>query len=348
MSNYLSTPGAFEQAINRGWLSTRSPELDRLVEAIDLFVKRPSQGRIFDVSFKWKVWQRLDPKEFFDRGRALLENMNQEVKAQLTEWDPGGDLNDDELEALPGDELQMPAAPAVAMNRWNRLKKVANASRSTASKVVTAAGHAAVIGSVTAQAGIPGSQMAAAAVGAAVSATGIGATVVPVAIQVGTTYLAVKSYCKTESHLKNLLAIYHHRKEPPCNPVGFVLNPAAVAVPSAAGDPQHNLIADTVLPYLIQQKAKKRKRKAVAALPLIGSLEGARAVMNKTYKWGTNDLGKDRENAAGLLAAHFIQFDCPLSQAIVAELYSVEEMEWMKSKELNDVTKFLGDKMKSV
>ena len=348
MSTYLSTRGSFEQAIKRGLSSTRSPALDRLVAAIDLFVLQPSQGGIFDVKEKLAFWQTNDPKEFFARGTALSADINQEVNVQLAKWDPDGE--DPDIEELPG-QLQIPDAPAVAMNRWNQLKKGAKATNNVVGKAASAAGHAAILGSVAGHAGIPGSSAAAVAVTAAVSATGVGAIIVPVAIQVGTTYLAVKSYSKTESHVKNLLAIYYARKNVDlrCNPVDFQANPAAPAVAIPAGqDAQHTLIADTVLPYLIRQKIKKRKRKAIAALPVIGSAEGLRGMINKTYKWGAGSLGKERQNAAGLLAAHFIQQDCPLSQAIVAELYSVEEMEWMKNKELDEVKTFLCDKMKSV
>jgi hypothetical protein len=366
MSNYLSTSGVFETAINAGVLSTRSKQLRQLVEAVRLYIQCPTQGHIYDVKEKFVAWQNKNPMEFFERGNGLATDFNGEVRALFHQygltWNQfrPDEQSEDDLGVMPGVEFEIPSAPAVAMNRWKRLKKSENITRKTIDKVATVAAHTGFIASAASYVGVPGVGVATAGVAAAVSATGFGAIAVPVAIQVGTTVLAAKSYRKTESHLKNLLAIYYSRKtadmqrceylhkedlEIQPNPAIVLNNPPAQ--PSLR-DPRHVVIEDHVLPYVIHQKAKKRIRKAVATVPLMGSIEGVRAMLRKGNKLRKGIAGADRVKSAGWLAAHFLRCDCALSQAIIAELYSGEEMDWMKSQEYEEVKGYLADKMKSV
>jgi hypothetical protein len=358
VSNYLSVQKTFEQAIDRGWTSHRSKELDELVEAIRLHIQSPTQGHVYDVRNKFVIWQNKNPKEFFDRGSSLAADFNQEVRTIMEgfglawkQFDPD-DESDDDLGDMPRLALELPEAPAASMNRWNRLKKGANATSKAIDKGLTVASHVSTIGGAATYVGVPGAQIATAGVAAAIAATGVGAAVVGVGIQAVTTGLAVYSVRSTGTHLKNLLAIYYARNTQAlsrCAPIGFQENPLdAGAVIPANDDRQHDLIGNQVLPYIIRQKGKKRKRKAVAAVPILGATEGARALIHKGRKWKKGTLGKERDNAAGLLSAHFLECDCQMSQAIIAELYSGPEMEWMKGREYDEVQALIGDKMKSV
>jgi hypothetical protein len=102
-----------------------------------------------------------------------------------------------------------------------------------------------------------------------------------------------------------------------------------------------------VLPYVIHQKDTKMKRKAFGAVPVVGTLETVRAMGKWTYKKATGTKGQARHGAAAWLALHLISCDCLLVQAIVAELYSVGEMEWLKMQPYKTATEFIERKLKS-
>ena len=107
------------------------------------------------------------------------------------------------------------------------------------------------------------------------------------------------------------------------------------------------MIANHVLPYVIRKKEAKFCRKVVAAVPVVGTLETVRAVGKKGYKAIAGTLGTNRQHAAGWLATHLITCDCLLAQAIIAELYSVEEMEWLKLQPYEELREYLAQKIKS-
>jgi len=365
VSDYLKTPGTFEQAVKRGLTSRRSKELDQLVEAVRVYIQMQTPGQILDVKDKFVAWQNKNPKEFFDRGSSLAADFNQEVRAIVAEkgvewnqFDPDND-SDDDLGVLPGVSMEIPEARAVAPNRWIKLLEGANTARKVADKGLTVLTNAATVGQVANYVGLPGAGVvsagiATAGVATALAAMGPGAIVAPIALQAVTSALAAKSVHSTDKHLKNLLAIYYARKTPglkQCgDPPGFERNPAAESRQAfiARLEKDHTMIADHVLPYLIKQKSKKRKRKALVALPILGSAEGLRAVINKANKKRKKTLGKDREDSAKWLSNHFLEFDCKLSQAIIAELFSAPEMEWMKTRQGPELQEFIAGKMKSV
>jgi hypothetical protein len=107
------------------------------------------------------------------------------------------------------------------------------------------------------------------------------------------------------------------------------------------------MIANQILPYIIAKKNSKYQRKIVSAVPVVGSVGTLRAVGKKVYKAMAGTLGSHRYHASAWLATHLINWDCLLVQAIVSELYSAEEMEWLKGQPYEDLTDFLSIKLKS-
>lgn len=82
-------------------------------------------------------------------------------------------------------------------------------------------------------------------------------------------------------------------------------------------------------------------------MPVIGLGETVRAAGKKLLKWHRGALGQKREAHAATLAEHLITHDCALAQAIVAELFSFEEMLWLLQQDDDEVHKLLAEKLKS-
>jgi hypothetical protein len=195
------------------------------------------------------------------------------------------------------------------------------------------------VGVQVAQQATGASTLALLTAGAAASATGIGLIVTGAALTLSTSILSARSAYKSREHRNHLQAIQDRVNAYAC---------MSIDGKDAALRPiEHQTIADGVLPYLIEQKSTKYHRKVVGAMPGLGLLESVRAVGNKAYKAYSGTLGVKRKRAARWLAWHLITHNCGLAQAIVAELYSFEEMLWIKDQEFKDVVGLLEDKMKS-
>ena len=85
----------------------------------------------------------------------------------------------------------------------------------------------------------------------------------------------------------------------------------------------------------------------MGAVPVLGLGETVRAVGKKLRKWHSGTLGVQREAHAATLAEHLISHDCALAQAIVAELFSFEEMLWLLRQDYDVVHKLLAGKLRS-
>lgn len=172
------------------------------------------------------------------------------------------------------------------------------------------------------------------AAGAAASATGIGLIVVGTAATLTISSLAARSAYKSWQHCKALDKIYDHRQCYECKPL--------------AGGPdrveQHNKVADEVLPYICLQKSEKTGRKALGAVPVLGFSETLYAMGRAVFK---SNKGVKRKAMASILAEHLITHNCGLAQAIVADLYSFEEMSWILQQDYDDVVTLLFEKMAS-
>jgi hypothetical protein len=344
MSNYLSDSTAFEDQISRGMLSYRSSELKTLLSAIADYIRSKTDLRIAAVKAAWQEWKERDPKEFANRGIALAGDFEQELRAACerlgVEFDGEDDEEDWEAPAIP-------KARTVVVNNHKVLKKGAkytvtygSSAAGVAQKGVAIAGGVGVKGAV-----IGGL--------AAASATGIGGVVAGGVVTVGSSVLALKAYTKTGSHVKNLMDIWNHRDTAELKQCGY----AGVANPLLAGNAEaaellndragHDIVANQVLPYIIKQKSRKMGRKKTSAIPVVGLVEGGRAIANNLVKRWRGTQGQTRLEHARWLANHFCESDCELSRQIVAELYSVEEMYWLLDQEAGDVANFLAEKMQS-
>jgi len=109
----------------------------------------------------------------------------------------------------------------------------------------------------------------------------------------------------------------------------------------------HARLGANVLPYAIGQKDKKYVRKAIGAVPVIGTLP---MKAHQIYRSLTKEnKGVVRNQMAYELAVHLVTHDCALAQGIVAELFSsYEKMLWMLFQDTNTLTPLLAEKLKSV
>ena len=342
MSNYLTDPTAFESTINRGGFSTRSTALSNLVTAIKGYItNRFPDGsdalkqQVRQIASRYDAWKAGNPKEFANRFGSDPEKVAgfyAELEAAYENagmfLDGGGDA------AEPAERF--PPAPRVAINRWRTVKQVVKPGLTVGSMGISAAQTA------------TGTGILAAATGAAIGATGIGLFVGAAALQIGSSALAINSALKTSRHIKELQDLYDHRDE---------LNGVANCCELMWGDVRqqtrlsmtgHDMVANFVLPYIIRKKTLKYGRKIATAIPMVGMVETARAIAQKARKRLNGTLGANRQTAAEWLASHFITCDCYLSQAIIADLYSVGEMNELRAKEsYEEIAALLAIKMKS-
>jgi hypothetical protein len=186
---------------------------------------------------------------------------------------------------------------------------------------------------------------------AAVSATGIGLVAAGGALALAQSVLAAKSAWKTKKHKDALIAIYDKRNSSPFDDIeNCQVIPADGQRPVKTRQEtvQHDMISNLVLPYIISKKNAKMYHKMATAVPIVGSgAETVRAIGKKAWKFANGTLGVHRQNAAAWLASHLITCDCLLVQAIVAELYSAGEMEWLKEQPYGTVIEYLEPKLKS-
>jgi hypothetical protein len=192
----------------------------------------------------------------------------------------------------------------------------------------------------------PGLAVALAGGAAGASATGIGLLVGGGLLMLTSNAFSFHSFLKTAEHKNGLLTIQERKSSYPCTRLP---SPGARDVPAASqrDHRQHTMIMDKVLPYIIQKKDAKIDHKFVGAIPVLGVAESIRAVAKKGLKFATGTLGVNRHEAALWLAVHLITHDCALAQAIVANLYSFEEMLWLLQCDSKELVDLLEQKMKS-
>jgi hypothetical protein len=224
--------------------------------------------------------------------------------------------------------IEEPGA-GVPINRWRTGKQVAKVG-----------GVVGGMGIQAAQFATGTSTLALVTAGAAASATGIGLIVTGAALTLGMAATSAVAAHKSRLHRNHLQAIADRVRAYACGPV----DPTNA---EGLNRFEHECIANDVLPYIIEQKNKKFHRKVVGAVPGVGLLESARAIGKKAYKAATGTLGQERNRSARWLAKHLITHNCGLTQAIVAELYSFDEMLWLLEQDFPTVVRFLEDKLKS-
>ena len=211
-------------------------------------------------------------------------------------------------------------------NHWIAAKAAGKGSMAASGAAVNVVQHFAGV-----------SAFALAAGGAAASATGIGLVVTGAAITLTTCGLSALSAYKSGQHVAVLERIAARKYSYDCSGLMFQANRR-----------EHTHIADEVLSYLILQKTEKQARKSIGAVPIAGSaLTSAYSMGRYIYKKAKGTLGETRTAMAFDLTKHFLTHNCGLAQAIVAELYSFEEMVWLCEQDPPDVLKLLARKMTS-
>lgn len=317
---------------------SHSPQLYSTITAVKTYLVEPTAARVRDVKFCWEAWRIQQGGEFGVKGGAIQTAFEAEL---VIEYRMRGIKVDPD--AVPPARIFFHEPPKTVINSWTAdAKRGVKMGLLGASIGVSAAGSATGQGLVTAAEGL------AIGAGVAVSATGIGLIAAGLALTIGNSVLSATAAWKSADHRDALQEIYDNRDKSPFNDETF----CQVARRSGSPKPreaytQHDMIANHVLPYVIYQKDRKFKRRAFGAVPIIGSLESVRGLGNYLYKKATGTQGNLRRHAACWLAAHLISFDCMFVQAIIAELYSRKEMDWLRGQRYETVIEHLERKLKS-
>jgi hypothetical protein len=213
---------------------------------------------------------------------------------------------------------------------------------STHKTVATVGNTAAGAGISAAQLGTGTSSLAVAgaiAAGAAVSATGVG-------LVVAGGVLTLASMATNAVSMVSSASIVTGLKKIRSNPGSFVACKCmANAKRTSDMAHDHEWIRDKVLPYIISQKTEKAVKKGVGILPGVGLLTNVYRLGRFAFK---KDRGKKRGFYAFVLTRHLITHDCALAGAIVAELFSTQEMLTLRMFESDMSEPIIAKKMKSV
>jgi hypothetical protein len=168
----------------------------------------------------------------------------------------------------------------------------------------------------------------------ALSSTGIGAVAVAGAYALGSSVAAGVSVYKTHKHIENLQAI-HDRG---CTR-GF-----------CEGDRNdHNTIYTHVLPYIINKKKRKMRRKGEETVPLLGSMATTLETgMRSIWKRARGTRGTERHYHTQVLTKHLVTCTCDMTEDIVAELWSLDEMRAIRCMDSDDAGYWIYSKMASI
>ncbi|MGH7051418.1 MAG: hypothetical protein ACREFS_09590 [Acetobacteraceae bacterium] len=249
---------------------------------------------------------------------------------------------------MPSDDLALDMESARFDLSWSTVKSAypnyggvvdrGRGGKRVASGVATAAS----VGVTGAEIGTGTSVLAvggAVAAGAAVSATGIGLVATAAALTVGSIVVNARSMVKTIAHCENLKDIKAHYD-------ANAYNVCRRLTAAADMTQDHDWIGTKILPYIIQQKTEKAVRKGVGSIGL-GMLTTLYAMGRSAYKSLNSTKGVKRTFYAHVLARHLITHQCPLAEAIIAELLSWQEMAILRGQDSDTVGAAIKDKMKS-
>lgn len=314
-----------------------SPQLTSTIKSVKTYLNEPIAARIRDVRFCWDAWKMQQVEEFKLKGTAIDQAFEDEL---LVEYRMRGIKIDADVDPEP---INIPAGDRVVVNRWTSVKRGAKVGLAAASIGVAATGTGVGQGLGTIAAGL------AAGTAVAVSATGVGLIATGLALTVGTSALSACAAWKSADHRDALMAIYEKRNQSPfSDEKNCQMAPAGNEFKTRKAYTEHDMIANHVLPYAIFQKDRKFQRRTFGAIPIFGVAESIRGAGNYLYKkYVKGNQGNLRTHAAAWLASHLITCDCLLVQAIVSELYSEGEMEWLKGQWYQVVVEHIERKLKS-
>jgi hypothetical protein len=232
-------------------------------------------------------------------------------------------------------------------SRWG-MEDLAGVDRNRAAKQVAKGTALAVNVGNTAVQGATGTGGLAMALGtAAVSATGVGLVAAGGVLTVGSCVYAARSAYKTYQHREVLLDLERRKGGFNCKLIPMTAKHPDLVEGFPPNRTEHNTVCDEVLPYIIAKKKAKLIRKGGSIVPGGGLVDGLYGAGKKGFKWFKGTLGVNRTNAARWLAVHLITHKCEIAEAIVAELYSLEECQILKTFNSDKLIPYLMDKMKS-
>lgn len=157
--------------------------------------------------------------------------------------------------------------------------------------------------------------------------------------------LAVRSYWKTRRHIRGLQRVVFDEY------CGCKKRIASASFDNMFGDAResHANLVEEVLPYIIEQKKKKRGRQKANIVPLVGTI-GVTAIKTAhgaAKRWD-GKKGVLRRVMTRDLVDHFYGYDCPVADAIVAELCGEAQMKELKDSSYAVVWNVLAEKMRSI
>lgn len=176
------------------------------------------------------------------------------------------------------------------------------------------------------------------------SATGIGLVAAAGAFSLAYSGAAAVSAYKTNQHIKGLQSIL--KKSSSCHCYSVSMEDGGIGSPTK--DAYHEFIKDTVLPAIVSKKKRKLRRKAVSSVPVVGgTVIGVESGLRSVGKRLIGSRSRGRHFYAEILAIHLITRHCELAEAIVAELFSEEEMQEIKNMNSDEAGPLIFSKMAS-
>ena len=244
------------------------------------------------------------------------------------------DDDDDIDEHISGSWVNVPSAFS-----WDGRSLRGSGAAKTGATVGNTAGSVAITSATLATHTSSIAVAGAVAAGAAVSATGLGLVIVGGVLTLGSVATNATAMVKTTAHviaLKRIRANLGKFSACKCMPGAKVNSEMAH---------DHSWIAHKVLDYIISQKTEKAVKKGVGTLPGVGLLTNVYRLGRYAFK---KDRGKKRGYYAYVLTRHLVTHDCALAGAIVAELFSTEEMLTIRMFDTDKSSDVVARKMKSV
>jgi len=111
----------------------------------------------------------------------------------------------------------------------------------------------------------------------------------------------------------------------------------------------HNVIYTHVLPYIIDQKKRKLRRKAEQVVPVLGSAASSiETGLHSIWKRAKGTRGVQRHYYAQVLTVHLVGCKCGLAEDIVSALWGYEKMCAIRGLNSDDAGYYIFKKMAAI
>ena len=350
-----STKSKFEERVFR-WGGYQSHELKLLTGQVRLYlINQGEKDAYYYVKLLEEFfdgWREKNPREFHERlgndAQKFLNDLKEleikhKVKPPVSHIPPAAVENRHRSRFIQAE-----------LDRYKKAKTAAKLTESAASKGISAAQmgtHSQGVMGLTYAASM--GKGAAAAATLAASATGIGLIAGAAAASVIESGLAIKSAYSTHQHLVALKYLRDHLVLYKAYCAEILPAKSAHLVPAVTKFSMcsHEIVATTVLDYIINQKEWKYGKKISSSVPVVGALPVIlMSASSKVYKFfgGGGGMGVERHRNAHWLASHLCSCECELAGKIVSALYGEDEMHTMlRECDYETMAGLLAEKMKS-